>query len=578
MGSDSRSEDMGAEEARFLTELITRERKLNPAASIAVLVRARAHLEALVAEIRSRQPDLRFQAVEIEQLAGRQAVQDIHALTCALFHRSDRVNWLAILRAPWCGLTLADLHALAADKHYANIWQLMQDEARLSRLSDDGRQRLLHVRDVIAEAYAHQGRQPMRRWVESVWLKLGGAACLWEAGDVRDVQAFLDLLERMQMFDAAELQSKMEKLYAAPDVQADASLQFMTIHKSKGLEFDSVILPGLHRTPRKQDSPLLLWEDVAIEGAPSQLVAAPYVPRHKRDGLPSTYDYLQSLEQERDANEVTRVLYVAATRTRRRLHLVAAVKPDGKGEIKAPANTLLGLLWDSVGGEFLNAEPRPEVAAPENSSAFIPSLIRLPQTAVPTMLQSSAPEALATASCQAAAEEKVATFEASCGTLAHLYMEMFARDGVEHWPATRVESLGDAMARWLTQHGHAQAAAQQGALELVEALKATLESERGQWVLRSRPDASAELALSSANADGVIATHVVDRTFVEDGERWIIDYKLVRHEGGGLDKFLQQRAEEYRPQLERYAALFEDQGLPLRKAVYFIAQGLLACI
>jgi ATP-dependent exoDNAse (exonuclease V) beta subunit len=218
------------------------------------------------------------------------------------------------------------------------------------------------------------------------------------------------------------------------------------------------------------------------------------------------------------------------------------------------------------------------VTAPENSSAFIPSLIRLPQPAVPSVLQSSTPAALANASYQVAAEENVTTLEASCGTLAHLYMEMFTRDGAEHWPVARVQSLGDAMARWLTQKGHAQAAVQQVALELVEALKTTLESESGRWVLRPRPDAAAELALSSSDADGGIATHVLDRTFVEDGERWIIDYKLVRHEGGGLDKFLQQRAEEYRPQLERYAALFADQVLPLRKAIYFIAQGQLVCI
>jgi ATP-dependent exoDNAse (exonuclease V) beta subunit len=583
LGAGSTSDDRGAEEARCLTQLIASERELDPAASIAVLVRARAHLEALVAEIRSRHLGLRFQAVEIEQLSGRQAVQDIHALTCALFHRADRVHWLAILRAPWCGLTLADLHKLAADDHYSTIWQLMQNEARLSRLSEDGRKRLCHVREIIAEAYEHQGRQPMRRWVESVWLKLGGPQCLWDAGDVRDVQAFLDLLERMAVFDALQLQGKMEKLYAAPDVQADGSLQFMTIHKSKGLEFDTVILPGLHRIPRKKDSPLLLWEDVAIEGATSQLVAAPYVPRHKRDGLPGTYDYLQGLEQERDANEAARVLYVAATRARRRLHLVAAVKqnakPDSKNEIKAPANTLLSLLWDSVGGEFLDTEPRPEAAAAENASAFIPSLIRLPQPAVPSLLLPSAPAALATtASNLVAAEDNVPTLEASCGTLAHLYMEMFAQDGVEHWPAPRVQSLGDAMVRWLTQQGHVQAAAQQVALELVEALKTTLESESGCWVLRSRPDAAAELALSSADADGIIATHVVDRTFDEDGVRWVIDYKLVRNVGGGLEAFLLQRAEEYRPQLERYAALFEDQGLPLRKAIYFIAQGQLVCI
>ena len=46
----------------------------------------------------------------------------------------------------------------------------------------------------------------------------------------------------------------MEKLFATPDVLADASLQLMTIHKAKGLEFDTVILPGLSRIPSQDDS------------------------------------------------------------------------------------------------------------------------------------------------------------------------------------------------------------------------------------------------------------------------------------------------------------------------------------
>jgi ATP-dependent exoDNAse (exonuclease V) beta subunit len=33
----------------------------------------------------------------------------------------------------------------------------------------------------------------------------------------------------------------------------------MTIHKAKGLEFDTVILPGLGAVPRGDDQRLLLW-------------------------------------------------------------------------------------------------------------------------------------------------------------------------------------------------------------------------------------------------------------------------------------------------------------------------------
>ena len=66
----------------------------------------------------------------------------------ALHHRADRVHWLALLRAPWCGLVLADLHALAADTKQSTIWQLMHDAARIARLSEDGQKRLWHVRDL----------------------------------------------------------------------------------------------------------------------------------------------------------------------------------------------------------------------------------------------------------------------------------------------------------------------------------------------------------------------------------------------------------------------------------------------
>jgi ATP-dependent exoDNAse (exonuclease V) beta subunit len=61
---------------------------------------------------------------------------------------------------------------------------------------------------------------------------------------------------------------------------------------------------------------------------------------------------------------------------------------------------------------------------------------------------------------------------------------------------------------------------------------------------------------------------VVDRSFVEAGERWIIDYKTARPEGD-----LAAHAEAYRPQLERYAELFAGEGLPVRTAIFYAALG-----
>src|SRR5262249_47616847 len=80
----------------------------------AILIRNRAHLDEIVPALKAA--GVRFRAVDIEQLGEKQVVQDLSALTRALLHLADRVAWLAVLRAPWCGLTLADLLALSSGR------------------------------------------------------------------------------------------------------------------------------------------------------------------------------------------------------------------------------------------------------------------------------------------------------------------------------------------------------------------------------------------------------------------------------------------------------------------------------
>ena len=79
--------------------------------SVAILVRGRSHLREIVPRLKAA--GIAYRAMEIDRLDDRPVVQDLLALTRALAHRGDRVAWLALLRAPWCGLALADLHALA---------------------------------------------------------------------------------------------------------------------------------------------------------------------------------------------------------------------------------------------------------------------------------------------------------------------------------------------------------------------------------------------------------------------------------------------------------------------------------
>lgn len=577
-------------EARCLLQLIVEARRDYPDERIAILVRARSHLDALVAEIRRSAPGLRFQAVEIEGLDGRQHIQDLLTLFHALHHRADRVHWLALLRAPWCGLRLADLHALAADDKKQTLWQLMQDEARLDRLSPDGRQRLLFVREVLAQAFAQQGRQHPRRWLEGIWLMLGGPRCLEAPEALADVDTFFRLIDKLAAagkLQAETLAAQTAELFAPPDALAGDSVQMMTIHKSKGLEFETVILPGLQRNTGSNESSLLLWDEVAgVDGRPHLLVA-PMKAKGDDKTLPSTYDYLKKLEAERSAHEAERLLYVAATRAIRRLHLVgvALLDADQEDGLKVPANgTLLKLLWPGVAQPVFAAAlaaglPAQAALGGIDPASFVPPLVRLAESGGPAPLRSppvgrrSADNVVESAT---AASSK--SLEATVGTLVHRCLELIARQGLAQWPATRVAGLQPAYRRWLLGQGVSASAVEAAAAEVVAALVTTLESASGRWVLADHPEAAAEQAWSSAAEPASLAeggsaavNHVIDRIFVADGCRWIIDYKTVRIAEAGLA----QRAESFRPQLARYAALFENDPLPLRMAVYFPLQGLL---
>ncbi len=590
-GDDEESPDSKHIEACYVAQLIAEIRQKDAHQKIAVLVRSRSHLRELVTEIRRNHPQLAFQAVEIEHLNDRQTVQDALSLTRALYHRADRVHWLNILRAPWCGLTLADLHTLAGDDHHSTIWQLMQSQERLARLSDDGRTRLMRLRTILAQSLAAQGRMPVRRWLESTWLRLGGGKCLVEVGDNRDVQVFFDLVERLGFnghLDFTALESGMQKLYARPDIEAPDNLQFLTIHKSKGLEFDTVILPALNRKPRHADHDLVLWQEVLVNQQP-HLIAAPLTTRKEISGKKSsaftTYDFLKSLETQRNDNEIVRLLYVAATRSERQLHLIATMKVSQKGELKPTSKSMLEVLWPAVQMDFAVAKPLATSALQNTTmdiASFQPRLQRLSSPEIIALNQSPETQKPApilnlnaisdTQAIHVTEQLGPQALYRHSGILAHLYMEMMAAE-LTAWNIEKLQQCLPAMQAWLRQLGHATPMAEQAAATVLQALQTTLASKAGQWVLSHHESAGSELSLMQTTAlegDMQVRNHIIDRTFVEDGERWIVDYKLTDL---GEHPDFNVTAQLHMNQLERYAGLFKTEGLPIRKAVLFLTLG-----
>ncbi len=566
-------------EAQRVVEIVREAQAREPNASIAILARARTHLPVILRALREAR--LPYRAVEIDSLAAAPIVSDLFALTRALLHPADRIAWLAVLRAPWCGLTLADLSALVADAPEAAVWDLMQDGERVAALTPDGRARLERVRVVLAEVLAHR-RRSLRAWIEAAWLALGGPACATGPADLEDAEAFLSLIEQLDEggdLDLEALRQRLEQLYANPDPEAGQLLQVMTIHKAKGLEFDVVILPGLGRRTRADEPRLLAWLERPTEFSEGQLLLAP-VPE-KGDKDEPLYNYVKSVEKEKAWHEDGRLLYVAATRARRELHLLghASVKETKDGaQARADARSLLYRLWpavcekfDQMARQYVPHEDRAEaVAPPRQILRRLTDDWRLPAPPPPLELPEPAFTA-AQAEPEPVAYRWVGETLQHIGSVVHRMLHRIAGEGLSRWDAERVRAFRPVYRAALRELGVRAEELDAAAEKAERALLQALADPRGRWILdEAHAEAECEYALSGV-LDGELISVRMDRTFVDEhGVRWIIDYKTGEHLGGSLDEFLDREVERYRPQLERYAALMARQETrPIQLGLYF---------
>ena len=569
-------------EAAEIATLVAQCRERTPGKRVGILVRQRQHAQHVVRELRRR--GLRFQAVELEPLISQPVVRDLLALTRALMHFGDRTAWLALLRAPWCGLTLADLEALTRGSASETCWELMHDPARRESLSADGRARLLATLAVLDEAWELKGRLPLRSWVERTWLSLGGPAAPAESRGIEDAAAFFEHLQEVErrapMPAGGALDAAFAELYATTDPTAPEELQLMTIHKAKGLEFDVVILPGIGRGRERSTQPLLRWLEVPRSQGDMGLLLAP-IGRAGVEG-DALYDYLSLRDAEREAFERARLLYVATTRAREHLHLFGHVRIKAQereetlGEPESPS--LLALLWPSVRAEFARAfevrrtyaaageaeEPRPPASITRHATGW-----RLPEPPTTVNVKRGGGAVAETALIRPEFEW-AGEIRRRVGSVVHAELERWSR--AETLPSAQaIDARRAELKRRLEARGVPAEHLEAAVAIIARALLNTCGDARGRWIFdRAHGDARSEYALSGV-VDGQVVQAVVDRTFLDaTGTRWIIDFKTGSHEGGGLEEFLDHEVERYRQQLTRYARIMRELSpAPVRVGLYF---------
>lgn len=574
---------------------------------IAILGRTRAILARVASAL--RQAGIPFYAVELEKLKSQPEILDALSLGRALLNPYDRVAWLGVLRAPWCGMGLDDLFKIAGTDDLRpplpDVPSLLRE--RMAMLSEHGQsaaRRVIRLLDALPRLSAGLPNATLGTWLKQAWLLIDGHRCVDAAA-----WANLDLLWRCldrvpggaQGFLGGELDDVLEGLTALPNpaAHADWGVQLMTIHKSKGLEFEVVIVPDLQAGASRGDRTLLSWLERGLmeheaTGAISEFLVAPIQTKGSKGG--QTKEWVDREIQRREDQEMRRILYVASTRAREELHLFArptCTQKDGELRLAPPARSLLTTAWPGVqqeierqfelwtkvsvgkvespqeglveslaasGSERLPFPPRPEAPA---ILRRLPALQEAPTShpvsalAIPPAVENIQPEAFA--------RHQGGWYARALGNAVHSLFDMLApQSAATPWEDARSQ-LRLAKPRIVSQLRAFGADQSQAAAIAEEALKIVLEAtlqEECKWILSPHPHAGNEAAWTGI-VDGTLRNVRVDRLFLagdiplSSGQStlWIIDYKTAHTAVPDAVGQLPQLRAIFAPQLELYGTI-----------------------
>ncbi|MDC0197331.1 UvrD-helicase domain-containing protein [Candidatus Thioglobus sp.] len=521
------------EEAEKVYKIINESLLEDSEGEIAVLVRSRSHLKEISLVLRKNK--INFESLKTESLRSNPFTRDLLSLVRALLSLSDKLAWLAILRSPWCGIRLNDLLILSQSNDQTIYSQLM-DLDSIKGISSDCIKRSQHIYFATRDAISAEGKFS---FVERFSFTMNQ---LFNENELTRIEKsiktqFLELLnhcELNQTLNAKTIESMLQDLYA-PSYSSNVKL--MTVHQSKGLEFDTVIIPGLGKRGRSDNLPL-----IQIQEFPgNKVLLSPIKPSYEGKEN-KTYLYLQYLKKQQSHFELMRLLYVAMSRAKNKIHLLGSVSKNGK-----VANGSFLSLLSSHYEENLDFDIAQGHTVSKELSA--PKLLRVKKI-IPfknhsihnSDEQKNNPKTLDL------------IYQGALGTIVHHYLELEKFDPPLSSIETRLREMGLPSKLLKTFR-----------TSISEILSKTKHDDNFEWIFKYRESTQVEAEFRSAQQ-----TVIVDRLFIDDGILWIIDFKTSSvNEGETLDKFIERQKISHQSQIEKYKEVLDDFfDFPIKAAIY----------
>ena len=573
------------QKALFIADSIKAHLNKHPDHQVAILVRTRSHLKHLV-------PVLKAQGVavvenEIETFYHQPMVMDLLCLCALLNNPEQSIYWVSLLQSPLFGFSLNELKTIEQIK--LNEQQSEKPYSFHTKLalylkmqqSHPHQQKAFYFLSWINDAFFNGIRSPLATRLKIIWQALDGFSIHQDHALFAN---FMTLLQNHLTDDKTTIAqfdrfiARLKRKFVSSPSQSNVLI--MTIHKSKGLEFDFVILPQLDKRGKADDTPLFLHDTVRLSDGKDHLLLSPI--KHSWDKeVPPLFKVIQSMQKKRAEYELQRLLYVAVTRAKSAL-LFTAVNENGN-DIKAANNSFLALLaplnlpWvicENVNHDISAISADQEPKKPKPYYKVIKQIQNYSTTAVPNFeLNQTAVEVDSADNADKTDKENdlnhpdlselVLTSDRQIGSALHQLFNYLssAKDNTNHWQ--------NYFALCLHQHAIAKINHAQSYALAKEAITNTI--QQFPWIINAH--GMHEQVMLHLNF-GKTQKHIADRIIIENGQYHIIDYKFATPMSNeSLEDFVSTQTATYRAQLTNYQKLiaryFRINPSTIKLSLYF---------
>jgi ATP-dependent exoDNAse (exonuclease V) beta subunit len=528
-----------AQEAEYLIQVIRHELQTHPEQSMAILVRSRTQLNNIIRLLRHYQ--IPYQGTDITLLANLRHVRDVWTLTQALLFPANRLSWLSLLRSPYCGLKLEELHLIANFNKKKSIYSALLQLNKIQGLSKEGIIRAQFFTQVMHQALMRRYETKLSDWVINTLNQLQGEKILTQS-EFNDLEQFWALLDKHdqngRLLDRDEFLKEFNKLYSQQTTSS--RLQVMTIHKSKGLEFDTVFLPGLGAQPNQNDLPMLRWLNLPTQKQDTILLMSPIQAAHQERC--AVYDYLSQLDEIKSSYETQRLLYVAATRAKSRLYLMDHSQKSSKKSFRS-------LLKHQ---EFRESE---DLSSVEEALFPLPQLMQLPLH----YYQNSELETQTLSFNKNLPSTLSTNIPRLVGIITHRLLHWICNNH----PETYAEVPWNFVLHELKTLGFDEPMQNKALQTMQEQIARLFEDIIGIWIINQHDKEHNEYELLIEH-QGNPVTRIVDRLFEDQNKLWIIDFKTGKEDNLSLAK--------HKLQLNEYGSYLSTcTPLPICCGIYYLA-------